>query len=136
VTHFIDTNILIYSISDDNADTRKRKLAEELLDRDDGAISVQVLQEFYVQITRPSRPRRLSHGDAVALINAWQRFQVQDMTRAVLQDALSIKARYGFSYWDCAIIAAARALGCRTIYTEDLQHGQMVEAMTVINPFL
>src|SRR4051794_22819593 len=62
--HFLDTNILIYSISDKPAEAAKRSCAEALLARDDGALSVQVLQEFYVQATRPTRPGRLAHGVA------------------------------------------------------------------------
>lgn len=53
----------------------------------------------------------------------------------MLSGALEIKAAYGFSYWDSAIVAAARALGCRVLYSEDMSHGQAVEGITIINPF-
>jgi predicted nucleic acid-binding protein len=72
---------------------------------------------------------------AVNLITAWTRFPVQDMTLAILNAALEIRAAHRFSYWDCAIIAAARALGCRELYTEDMSHGRQVEGITIINPF-
>ena len=132
---FLDTNILLYSISRDPAEVAKRARAEEILERMDCALSVQVLQEFYVQATRASRANSLTHDDAVDLIETWQRFEVQEMTVAVLSRALSIKAAHGFSYWDSAIIAAAQALGCRELYTEDLSHGQVVDGVTIINPF-
>jgi predicted nucleic acid-binding protein len=131
----LDTNILIYSISDNPAEAAKRRCVEALLARDDGALSVQVLQEFYVQATRPTRPGRLAHGVAAGLIAVWCRFPVQDVTLPILTGALEIKAAHGFSYWDSTIIAAARALGCRCLYTEDLAHGRAVDGVMIIDPF-
>ena len=133
--HFLDTNILLYSISRNPADALKRERAIALLGRDDGALSVQVLQEFYVQATRATRPRPLPHETAVGLITAWTRFKVQEITLSMLASALEIKATYGFSYWDSAIVAACRALGCHTLYTEDLSHGRVLEGITIVNPF-
>lgn len=133
--HFLDTNILLYSISREPAEAVKRARAIELLDRDDGALSLQVLQEFYVQATRPTRADRLPHDIAAGLIRAWTRFRMQDLNLALLAAALEIKARHGFSYWDSAVIAAARALGCRELYSEDLQHGRQVDGVTIVNPF-
>jgi predicted nucleic acid-binding protein len=133
--HFLDTNILLYSVSSDPAEAVKRERAIALLDRDEGALSVQVLQEFYVQATRPSRPDPLPHAIASGLIATWTRFPVQDITLAILDGALEIKARHRFSYWDSAIIAAARALGCRTLYSEDLSHGRQVDGIAIVDPF-
>ncbi len=132
---FFDTNVLIYSISRDPAEATKRERALALLERDDGALSIQVLQEFYVQATRPTRPHRVPHEIAVDLLTGWSRFRVQDMTLAILNAALEISAAHRFSYWDSAIIAAARALGCRELYTEDMSHGREVEGVLIINPF-
>jgi predicted nucleic acid-binding protein len=135
VPHFLDTNILLYSVSRDSAEAAKRERAIALLDRDEGALSVQVLQEFYVQATRPSRQDALPHGVAAGLIATWTRFKVQEITLAILASALEIKARHRFSYWDSAIVAAARALGCRELYSEDMSHGREVDGVVVINPF-
>ncbi len=132
---FFDTNVLIYSISEAPEEAAKREAARILLDRADGVLSVQVLQEFYVQATRPSRPGRLEPEDAAEFVLTWTRFKVQDNTLAVLLSALEIKQRYGFSYWDSAVIAAARAAGCTELFTEDLSHGQVVEGVQIINPF-
>jgi len=132
---FFDTNILLYSISSVAEEASKRERALALLDGDDGALSVQVLQEFYTQATRATRPDRLSHQIAAAFISKWTRFRLQEMTLALLTAALEIKAAHGFSYWDSAIIAAARALGCQELYTEDLSHGRQVEGVLIINPF-
>src|SRR5687768_9255285 len=126
---FFDTNILLYSISRAPAEEEKRERAVILLESDDGALSVQVLQEFYVQATHPRRPGRLSHDMAAQLIKRWTRFRVQETTLVILTAALEIKAAHRFSYWDSAIIAAARALGCRELYTEDLSHGREVEGV-------
>jgi predicted nucleic acid-binding protein len=96
--HFLDTNILLYSISRDPAEAAKRERAIALLDRDDGALSVQVLQEFYVQATRATRLDPLPHEIAAWLIVTWTRFLVQDITLSILTGALEIKAAHGFSY--------------------------------------
>ena len=134
--HFLDTNILLYSISPAAAEAVKRDRALELLDRDDGSLSVQVLQEFYVQSTRITRPGRLTHQLAVDLIDAWRRFPVQEMTLPVFDSALRIKAAHQLSYWDSAIIAAAGALGCRRLYSEDMGDGREIDGVRIVNPFV
>jgi len=136
VLFFLDTNILLYSISCDPKESAKRKRAIALLERDDGALSVQVLQEFYVQATREKRADRIPHDIACGLVRTWTRFRVQDMTVSILTRALAIKADSGYSYWDSAILAAAIALGCRTVYSEDMTHGREVDGVQVFNPFL
>lgn len=136
VRHFFDTNILLYSISRAPEEAAKRERAIALLDEDGGALSIQVLQEFYVQATRSTRIDALSHEIAVGLIRTWLRFAVQDITVPVLTKALDIKVTHGFSYWDSAIIAAARALGSPTLYSEDMTHGREVEGVLIVNPFL
>ena len=132
---FVDTNILIYSVSPLPEDARKCAAAVVLLQARDLALSVQVLQEFYVQATRPTRPRRLTHEAAALLISAWRRFPVQENTVAVFQAALAAKARFQISYWDAAILEAARAAGCRQVLSEDLDPGQDYDGLVVVNPF-
>jgi predicted nucleic acid-binding protein len=135
VSIFLDTNVLLYSVNLHPADADKTSVAQQLLRRRDVILSLQVLQEFYVQATRPSRPDRLSDRDARDFIDTWQRFEIQKITIAILFEALDIKEKYGFSYWDSAIIAAAVLQGCNTLYTEDLQHGQTIADLTIANPF-
>ena len=135
VSHFLDTNILLYSISQNPAESLKRDRAIALLDDDSGALSIQVLQEFYVQATRTSRADAVSHELAAGLIEAWSRFRIQDMTLPILHTALRIRKAHGFSFWDSAIVAAALALGCDRVYTEDLTHGQMVDGLAIVDPF-
>lgn len=133
--HFLDTNVLLYSISRDAREAAKRERAVALLERDEGALSVQVLQEFYVQATRSTRLDPLPHDIAAGLIATWTRFTVQDITLSILMGALEITTKHGLSYWDSAIVAAARALGCRELYSEDMSHGQEIEGVIIINPF-
>jgi predicted nucleic acid-binding protein len=135
MAHFLDTNLLLYSISQNPAESLKRDRALALLDDDSGSLSIQVLQEFYVQATRSSRADAVPHELAAGLIEAWSRFRIQDMTLPVLKTALRIRKAYGFSFWDSAIVAAALALGCDRVYTEDLTHGQVVDGLAIIDPF-
>ena len=132
---FVDTNILLYSISQDPAEAHKRDIAVALLDTDDIALSVQVLQEFYVQATRATRQDALPHQTAAELIHTWLRFRVQEITLAVMLGALEIKVIHQLSYWDAAIVAAARALGCRELLSEDMSHGREIERILIRDPF-
>jgi len=72
---------------------------------------------------------------AVGLIETWMRFRVQEMNLDVLRGALRVREVWGYSFWDSAIIAAALTLGCDRLYTEELAEGQVIEGLTVINPF-
>lgn len=133
---FVDTNILLYSLDLGASEPSKSAIAAQILKSTDLALSVQVLQEFYVQATHPRRPDALSHDMAVKLIEKWMRFRIQENTVAVLHSALAIKERYQTSYWDAAILAAAKAAGCRQLLSEDLNHGQDYGGVIVVNPFL
>ena len=88
---------------------------------EDLVLSTQVLQEFYVQATRPTRSDRLPHEAAVALIESWLRFRVVETNVALILNAMSTRARWQLSYWDAAIVEAARSGGCSVLLTEDLQ---------------
>ena len=132
---FADTNVLLYAISKDPAEQDKAKIAHEILAGRDLALSVQVLQEFYVQATRASRPDRITHQQAVRLIESFRRFPVQDITGAIVMSALATRQRFQLSYWDSAIIEAARVMGCAEILSEDLSDGQDYNGIRVTNPF-
>lgn len=132
---FVDTNVLIYAVTPAPQEEEKRRTAQDLLSRDDLALSVQVLQEFYHQVTRPSRPHALTHAQAMNFIDIVDRFPVQELTFDLFVAAASISRRFRLSYWDGAILAAARACGCEAVYTEDLSAGQDYDGTRVINPF-
>ncbi len=132
---FVDTNVLLYSVSTHPAEASKAAVAVDVLGGEDLCLSVQVLQEFYVQSTRVTRSYPLSHDDAVAFIETWQRFRVQDLSVALMREALVAAKRWQVSYWDGAIIEAARMLECDELLTEDLNAGQVFDGVTVVNPF-
>lgn len=135
---FVDTNVLLYATStarENKEGGAKRERALAILDEEDLALSVQVLQEFYVQTTHRVRQARLTHEQAVAFIESWLRFRVQEVSVRVLQNALATSARWTISYWDAAIVEAAREAGCSTLLTEDLQDGMDFAGVRVANPF-
>ena len=133
---FLDTNVLLYSISTDPGEAGKRGMALHLLDRIDCVLSTQVLLEFYAQATRPSRNGAVAHDNAMSLIEGLMRFPVQENDLLVLRSAFSLRKATGFSIWDCNVVAAAIASGCTELYTEDLSHDRIVGGMRIINPFL
>ena len=120
---FIDTNVLLYAVSRDPEEQDKTDRANEVLAGGDVALSLQVLQEFYVQATRASRPDPLSHEHAARLVESFLRFPVQEITSAVVLAALATRQRFGISYWDAAILEAGRALGCDVVLSEDMREG-------------
>jgi predicted nucleic acid-binding protein len=132
---FLDTNVLLYAVSTAPDEAGKARTARRLLDAEDLGLSVQVLQEFYVQATRPSRTGRLSHAQAVGLVEAFLRFALQEVTLPVMRAALDAARRFRISYWDASIIEAARKLGCRTVLSEDLTHGRDYGGVVVEDPF-
>ena len=132
---FVDTNVLLYAVSAQEQEKEKQRLSLDLLAARDLALSVQVLQEFYIQATRPSRAGALRHDEAVAFVRSLQRFPVQSMTPGVMQAAFVICQRFRLSYWDSAILAAARACNCDTVYSEDMRDGQDYGGVRVMNPF-
>lgn len=130
---FLDTNILLYAASSAKAEQDKRTKARELLASDGVGLSVQVQVEFYVNATAKFK---LLHETAVAILESLGAYPIQPVTEAVFWAALQIKERYLLSYWDSAILAAALELGCHTVYSEDLNHGQDYAGVRVINPFV
>ncbi len=132
---FVDTNVLLYALRVSPGEELKREIALDLLTRGDLMLSIQVLQEFYAQATRVSAPGALTHEQAAGAIESLTRFPIQDMTLDVLRMALAIRERFGLSYWDGAILAAARTAGCDIVYSEDMSHEQDYDGVRVVNPF-
>lgn len=132
---FVDTNVLLYAISTDPGERSKAARANEILDAGDIGLSVQVLQEFYVQVTRASRADAISHDQAAGLIDTWRRFPVQSMTMDVMLAALATRQRFGIAYWDAAILEAGRALGCAAVLSEDLDSATDYDGLVVQDPF-
>ena len=132
---FADTNVLLYAISRDPDEQTKATRAREILATRDIGLSVQVLQEFYVQATRETRTDRLPHDQAAKLIDSFRRFPIQEATVGTVLSAMSTRQRFCISYWDAAIVEAARALDCKIVLSEDLNDGQDYAGVRVENPF-
>lgn len=134
---FIDTNVFIYLFDETN--DRKRNIADRIvktaLETRTARISHQVVQETLNVVTR-KLPSPMTAENA-------QRFLVQVLAPlwqimpniALYRRGLDVQARYGFSFYDSLIIAAALESGCPRLYSEDLQHGQQIEGMIIENPF-
>ncbi len=132
---FVDTNVLLYAVSRQPDERVKAETAVAILRSRDLALSAQVLQEFYVQATRQTRPDPLTHQQAATLVESFLRFPVHPIGVELVRAALAARDRYQLSYWDAAIVEAARALGCDVVLSEDLQHGQDIHGVRIIDPF-
>lgn len=133
---FVDTNVFVYLR--DSRDPKKQARCAEwmgyLWDSRTGRVSSQVLQEYYVTVTgklRPGLPLEEARDDVSAL-RSW-------VPRAVDVDLIEgtweIQDRWGFSFWDSLIVAAAKAQDCEILLTEDLSHGQSLDGLRIVNPF-
>ena len=134
VSSFLDTNILVYAAIGTGADDWKRKLALELMMPARFATSGQVLQEFFVTVTRKGAVP-LSLADASVWIDKLALLPLVPTDATLVKMAIAKVHRYQVSYWDGAIIAAAEMARAPILYTEDLNHGQSYGAVRAINPF-
>lgn len=131
---FLDTNVLVYAVSSAEADRAKSTRALDLVQQSDFGLSAQVLQEFYVTVTRKMR-KPLAPERAVALMDEYRVFPTVATDYPLIVAAVELSLRHGISYWDAAIIAAAEVLEAPVLYTEDLNHGQQYGSVRVLNPF-
>lgn len=132
-----DTNVLVY-LYDNDAPAKKQR-AQQLLAEEAGLgqvlLSTQVLQEFFVCVTR-KLAEPMPPGDAEHAVRRLTAFPVVQVDPTMILDAISISNRYGFSFWDALIVQAAIQGGASTLYSEDMQHNQNVEGVRIVNPFL
>lgn len=133
---FVDSNVIVYSR--DIAVPEKQAAAREWMHRlwadGLGRVSTQVLQEFYVTATRKIESR-LPPSAARAEIRGLLPWKPVRSDARLFDDAWDVEDRYGLSFWDAMIVAAARHAGCDYLITEDLQDGQVIDGLTVVNPF-
>jgi len=134
---FADTNILIYA-HDAEAGAKRRRAVEVirwLWDEGSGRLSTQVLQEFYVNVTR-----KIAHPVAPALareiVRSYSSWVETPLTPATVVQAAEIAESYQLSFWDSLIVAAAEQDGAGIVLSEDLNHGQRIASVSIINPFL
>ena len=135
VDAFLDTNVLIYAVSSAPEEAPKKERALELVENEDFGLSAQVLQEFFVNVTRKIADP-LSPDVAVELLEQFCRFPMVLTDYPLIVAGVEMSLRYGISFWDGAIVAAAQALGATTLFSEDLSHGQEYGGVRVVNPFL
>lgn len=133
---FVDTNVLVYA--EDRDAGRKHEMARELIvnlwnDRD-GVVSVQVLQEFYVTVTRKMR-RAMSPARALVIVREYLTWTVVENTGSLLLGAVELQQKAKLSFWDALVVQAASEAGCDRLYSEDLSHGQRFGSLVVTNPF-
>lgn len=133
---FLDSNILVYAF--DHAAGHKSALARQrvvdLWQRGSGCLSIQVLQEFFVSVTaKISKP--LSPPEARREIAYLSRWRVHRPRASDVLSAIDLREGLHISFWDAMILQSALSLGCRILWTEDLNDGQTYEGVTVRNPF-
>ena len=131
---FVDTNVLLYAHDLDAGPKHEtaRRLVMELWSEQRGVLSTQVLQEFYVDVTRKLRLPRAEAREALVDFGTWkvERIGVPHILRAS-----ELEERFQLSFWDALIVAAAAAAGADEILSEDLSHGQRIDGVLIQNPF-
>lgn len=134
---FVDTNILVYPRDQSEAEKQGIALAwlRVLWQQHSGRLSFQTLNEFYITVTQRLKPG-LSRVEAQADIRHLLLWNPIAVDATVIENAWLIQERYRFSWWDALILSAAQVQDCTFVLSEDMQHGQQVGALTILNPFL
>lgn len=132
---FLDSNVLVYA--EDSADPVKQQTAIDLIvehgRQRSGVVSLQVLGEYFSAVTRKLK---IDPGVARSQVEFYSRFHVVEPTAADVFAAIDLHRLRGFSYWDSLIVHCARQAGCAVLLSEDMQHGQVVDGLKIVNPFL
>ncbi len=133
---FIDTNILIYAF--DPSSTHKHQFAKQLLDRlwfeHTGCLSIQVMQEFFVNVTRKiAHP--LSILEANQVLKDYSEWIVHSPSPMTVITATQLLQETNISFWDALMVTSALELGCSILWTEDLNHTQKYGDLQILNPF-
>ena len=130
---FLDSNILVYAQDAGSADKqgRSRELIARLAASGDGVISTQVMQEFFVSVTRKLGVPPLA---AKAVLKTLTVFEIVTAGPELIHAAIDCSVLNAISFWDALILAAAASAGCATLWTEDLNHGQIIMGVKVQNP--
>ena len=131
---FVDTNILVYAAEERTPVARKTTISRELLLLPRIHFSVQVLNEF-VAIARNPKKLALPRDRELRWLNGWLLRPVLPISVETFLSAQAMHLRYQLSHWDSLIVSSAIEAGCHRVYSEDLQHGQIIEGLEIINPF-
>ena len=133
---FLDSNILVYFV--DEHDSKKQKIAEKLIknsvEMKTGVLSTQSLQEFYSVVTRKSL---CSKEQAKTIVEKFRNtLPITQISVSHILKAIDISIQTQFSFWDSLIVSAAHSSGCVIVYSEDMNHNQLVNGVKIINPFI
>jgi predicted nucleic acid-binding protein len=131
---FLDTNILVYAATSDPQEANKRQTALRLIESEEFALSAQVLQEFFVTVTRKLQ-KPMSPVQALEWVEQLEAFPCMPIDSALVKIAIELSERYKISYWDGAIVGAALRAGAGILYSEDLNAGQGYDGVEMVNPF-
>lgn len=133
---FVDTNIFLYAFDTTAGEKRERAkaLLEELWASRSGCVSVQVLQEFYVNSTR-KLPQPLEEQKAKQIIASLRRWHVHAPGADDVLEAIDLQGEAQLSFWDAMILQSASRLGCTTLWSEDLNDDQVLRGVRIRNPF-
>lgn len=131
---FLDTNVLLYACSDSPADAPRQQRASELILGSSFGISTQVLQEFISNALRKDA-LGITESAIDATLELASHVPVLPVTLELVISATTLRRRFQFSHWDSTIVAAAQALGCTTLFSEDLTDGQQFGDLSIVNPF-
>jgi predicted nucleic acid-binding protein len=129
---FLDTNVLIYAATGKHEYPQHWEIAHDILAAGGNGLSGQVLAEFYANTTKK---HGLPPGEAYEWVRRLAFMPVVEIDTNLVVEGIALSQRYKISYWDAAVIAAAGRLGAGTLYTEDLNHGQLFGTVRVVNPF-
>ena len=131
---FMDTNVLAYAQDHDVPDkrARSRQLIAEVVASGTGVVSTQVLQEFYVTATRKMSVAPLA---AKRVLQSFAIFEIVQISPELIEKAIDRSVLSQLSFWDALIVSAAASSGCTTIYSEDLNAGQVIDGVRIVNPF-
>jgi len=134
---FVDTNVILYTF--DPRNPQKQSRAREWLRacwlQRCGRVNSQVMNEFYAN-ARGRFSRAVSTEEARAEVRRYQQWKPWQVDHATVETAWAVETRYHLSYWDALMVASAQHMGCALLLTEDLQHGQQMEQLQIMNPFL
>jgi predicted nucleic acid-binding protein len=133
---FLDTNVLLYAVSTHPPEAEKTRAARELVQAADWAWSAQVAAEFIRASTSPRQPKPLVRAEARRWIETWMAFPMTAVDGTLVLEAVQIAERFQIGHFDAQILAAAKRMGCATVYSEDLNSGQDYGGVRVVNPFL
>lgn len=132
---FVDANILIYALDQDSPAKRRRSrdLIADLASSGSGVISTQVLQEFYVTVTRKMGVEPLA---AKSVLRTFSIFEIVQTSPDLIDEAIDCSILNKISFWDALIVAAAASSGCAVVYSEDLNPGQVIRGVKIENPLV